>query len=30
MANKHEEDSEEAKILQSCKKIQLFQQKNEH
>ena len=29
MADEHKEDSEEAKILQSCEKIQLFQQKNE-
>lgn len=29
MADEHKEHAEEAEVLQSCEKIQLFQQKND-
>jgi hypothetical protein len=30
MAHKHEEDAEEAKVLQSCEKVELHQIRSEH
>lgn len=30
MAHKHKEDAEEAKVLQSCEKVQLHQNGSEH